>query len=96
MDSIILLALDNRDSKTLTIRAFGNLNGWVYFIRSAVDRKLLGQDFGPLPSDYQYWNQHSATLYSLAQAQRHIEKHFPDSRVVMVCTAAPTERRRAA
>src|ERR1044072_292607 len=84
---------------TLRIRAYGNLDGWFYSILNAEDEQLLNRDFGLLPSDYQCWNPHSATLYSLAQAQRFIEKHFPSSRVVMICTAAPSvigRRRRAA
>jgi hypothetical protein len=91
--------LNASNRRDLRVRAFGNLDGWVFFIHSAVDRLLLSRDFGQLPSDYQHWNQHSATLYSLAQAQRYIAKHFPDSRVVMICTIAPAlqmKRRRAA
>jgi hypothetical protein len=73
----------------LKVHAFGNLDGWFYSILSPVDGQLLSRGFGLLSVAYQCWNPHSATLYSLAQAQRFIAKNFPDSRVIMICTAAP-------
>lgn len=82
----------NFNGGALRVHAFGNLDGWFFFIHNDADRQLLGSGCGPLPPGFKF-NPDTALLFSLAQAQRHITKHFPDSRVVLVCAAAPAVRR---